>query len=287
MEDILTRVAPFLGDNLPISLLSSSLYSRISEIESEEMMRIMNRYSPLRSLISVAIASVYENDIDTLSTLSRILGGSIDWNNISLHVNNNTNEQVIALFSYITGRDITPIDVFDMNTIFWMDLLQYVYNISPKDYISVHRYMSNHPSEETFDDFQRDIYYRILAKAIEFGWISVIDNRLHRDNIIPVFALYKASTIHKISYQYMKLIGLHPEWFASMINPHIRDKDVPDMMWRKLLPSAIAVHNVTLANTLIRKYKYVLTQEMKDKIIDISRQLGDPRITARYEQNLS
>lgn len=61
----------------------------------------MNRYPNLMSVISVAIQAVYNNDIDTITTLARIIPRGIDWNRVATHVNENTNERTIDILSYI------------------------------------------------------------------------------------------------------------------------------------------------------------------------------------------
>ena len=275
MEDTLGRIGEYLGTNLPLSLVSQNWYQQLDTVERYDMEQVMNRYSQLQSLLSVAIQAVYNNDSDTIITLARTIPRGIDWNRVSTHVNEKTDRKIISTLSHILGRGIHPNLVplpdiyshFGIATV--LSMIRDMRETSDKDFANLERLIYMFPEISTLSAAQLNLYYNALARALIFGWVSIFDGRINRDNIINVFARITTPTIHRLSRRFLDENNLHSEWFVDAINPYIRRDNIPPSIWKRLLPTAISVRNTSLAVSMIKKFRNQITDEMKNKILDL------------------
>ena len=117
---------------------------------------------------------------------------------------------------------------------------------------------------------------QILAYLFEQGDISLIDDKITRDNLISILARVNVSKVSPHVIEWMRVKNLHPEWFIPIISGSDIIQGTPPNLWKMLLANAIVAKNIPLITTLISHHRDEITAPMIDNMIKFAN--GDEEI---------
>lgn len=103
---------------------------------------------------------------------------------------------------------------------------------------------------------------------------SVLENLIHRNNIIPILARVDMSILSPATLKWLSEKGFHPEWFVSITKGDITENTAS--LWTKFLANAIVARNNTLVSQLLPLYKQRLTLSIIQNMLSLAR--GDNTI---------